>query len=473
MRKVLVATHAKEVEATIQAALKSDHSFQSVDDRNQLLAAFLKERHDIVFIDIAFFGLHDNIDLNDFEEAFEPFWHAFPGVQIIVLASQDETRKAVKAVKAGASDYLSYPIRPEEVSLVVENLHELTRMQTELDYYRDQFWKDESRRFIHTLSPRMKSVFDKVKSVAPTNTTVLLAGETGTGKGVIAKLLHKHSSRSEHPFIAVHCGAIPDTLIESELFGHEKGSFTGAIRKKLGKFELAREGTIFLDEISTLSSSAQIKLLQVLQENIFQRIGGEIDIKSDARVIAASNENMAELTKNGGFRVDLFYRLNVFPIEIPPLRERREDTPFLIKGFLERLNSHYSKGIQSVHPQVLKALRSYDWPGNIRELENLIERAYILEHSSTLAPESFPFELFSESPGQTHVSVDTSLTLAKAREQALESIERQYLKESMQEHNGRIDATAAAAGVSTRQLRNLLHKHSLRKEDFKAKGKKD
>jgi len=316
----------------------------------------------------------------------------------------------------------------------------------------------------------MKEVFDKIQAVAPTKSTVLLTGETGTGKGVLAKLIHSHSHRRDRQFISVHCGAIPDTLLESELFGHEKGAFTGAVRRKLGKFEIAHGGTIFLDEIGTITSSAQIKLLQVLQEKSFQRVGGEATIEVDVRIIAATNTDLKRMTEEGLFRNDLYYRLSVFPIEIPPLKQRIEDIPIICRHILDDLNRFHAKGIRDIDPQVVHAFEEYPWPGNIRELENLIERAYILETSSTLRPESFPGELFVSGYRPARGPVDRSHTLEEVRGQAIEEIERRYLKELLAIHRGRINLSAEAAGISVRQLHNLMKKHGLRKEEFKSRS---
>jgi DNA-binding NtrC family response regulator len=352
-------------------------------------------------------------------------------------------------------------------NLVAENISKDIMAQSELEYLRAQFWKDESNDIVRTQSPAMQKVFDQVQSVAPTLTTVLLTGETGTGKGVMAKLIHRHSHRSEHQFISVHCGAIPDTLIESELFGHEKGAFTGAVMRKLGKFEIAQGGTLFLDEIGTVTQSVQIKLLQVLQEKIYSRVGGETTIKADVRVIAASNSDLQAAIKAGSFREDLYYRLNVFPIEVPPLRERIEDVPVLVQEFLVKCNLNNDKKILSVHHRVIEALRRYPWPGNIRELENLIERAHIVEQSRELTPESFPNELFSGgSTAQVHLN--TSLPLAEVRQEAIESVERQYLKQLLAEYKGKIDASALAAGVGVRQMHKLLTKYKIEKSEYKS-----
>jgi transcriptional regulator with GAF, ATPase, and Fis domain len=314
----------------------------------------------------------------------------------------------------------------------------------------------------------MQAVFEKIRSVAPTKSTVLLMGETGTGKGVMARLIHHHSNRQDSQFISVHCGAIPDTLLESELFGHEKGAFTGAVRRKLGKFEIAHGGTIFLDEIGTLTPSAQIKLLQVLQDGTFQRVGGESTIQVNVRVIAATNIDLKKMCDEGLFRKDLYYRLNVFPIEIPPLRERTEDIPHLARCFLTELNRYEPKEILDVHPRVMSAFSSYSWPGNIRELENLIERAYIMETSCELTSGSFPGEIFeSETGGAPAAPEKALLTLADFRRREVELIERRYLWDLLEGHKGRIKQSAQAAGITTRQLNKLMTKYGIRKEKFK------
>jgi DNA-binding NtrC family response regulator len=371
------------------------------------------------------------------------------------------------AVKAGASNYITYPINPAEVNYVIENVYESLIMQSEVDYLRDKFWETDSLEIIQTKNPKMKIVFDKIRSVASTKSTVLLTGETGTGKGVLANLIHRHSNRSDVQFISVHCGAIPDTLLESELFGHEKGAFTGAIRRKLGKFEIAQGGTMFLDEIGTITPSAQIKLLQVLQDGIFQRVGGEDTIEANVRVIAATNTDLKKMCDDGQFRKDLYYRLNVFPIELPPLRERVEDVPYFVEEFLKRMNRLNKKEIHDTHPRVIEAFKNYSWPGNIRELENLMERAYILESSSVLTPESFPGELFETENLSATVSLDAGLSIAEARSRGIEDIERNYLKEQLAQNRGKIQDTARAAGITTRQLHKLMKKYGIRKEEFK------
>ena len=469
MKYVLVIVEDKTVVEAIRTFSQAQYSVDVVADKNSGLAMSPRRRYEFIFFDIALLNSSaEKDDHPDYRKEFQPFWNLFPGTEIIVLTSKDKIREAVKAVKAGASDYLSYPFSPDELKYVTENLLESQKVQSELDYLRGSFWDTDSWEVVQTNNERMRSLLEKVKSVALTKTTVLLTGETGVGKGVIAKLIHQHSNRRDNKFISIHCGAIPETLLESELFGHEKGAFTGAIRKKLGKFEIAEKGTIFLDEIGTISASAQIKLLQILQEKTFQRVGGEETIEVDVRILAASNIDLKKLSDDGAFRKDLYYRINVLPVEIPPLRERSEDIPLLVRNMLKKLNQSYLKEIHNVHPKVMEALQSYPWPGNIRELENLIERVYVLENSSLLMPESFPVEIFAyDAPGGEHSTLDTSLTLEEVRRRGIEKIETQYLKELLASNKGRINTSAEAAGISTRQLHKLMKKYGIKKEEFK------
>jgi transcriptional regulator with GAF, ATPase, and Fis domain len=316
----------------------------------------------------------------------------------------------------------------------------------------------------------MNEVFEKVRMVAPTETTVMLTGETGTGKGVIARMIHDSSSRHSNQFISVHCGAIPEALIESELFGHERGAFTGAIRRKLGRFEVASGGTIFLDEIGTMTAATQIKLLQVLQDQTFQPLGGEKTVKADVRVVAASNINLEEMCRKGEFRSDLYYRLNVFPIHIPSLQERPEDIPLFVGFFIKHINKFNPRKIIDVTPEVMSALKHYQWPGNIREMENLIQRASIIEKSSILTRPAFPQELFDLKTDKHDMPGSDWPTLADTRLRAVTEAEEQYLCSVLTDTCGRINQTAKIAGVSRRQIHKLLTRYCINKNEFKAGG---
>ncbi|MBU1163604.1 MAG: sigma-54 dependent transcriptional regulator [Proteobacteria bacterium] len=465
MKGVLVASNNQSACNAIRASLRSEYRIDAVSTKDGCLEMFRKKRYEFLFIDIEV--LRESMLNNNYKTALQPFWHAYPTAQIIAMSSQEMIREAVGAVKAGASDYLTYPINPDEVNHITQSIYASIIMESELDYLRDRFWQEDSLEIVSTRSPLMKRLFDKVRSVAPTKSTVLLNGETGTGKGVLARLIHQHSKRKDGPFISVHCGAIPDTLLESELFGHERGAFTGAVRRKLGKFEIAQGGTIFLDEIGTITPSAQIKLLEILQDGTFHRVGGEERIEANVRVIAATNTDLKKMCEAGQFRRDLYYRLNVFPLEIPPLRERMEDIVYIVEIILKRLKKFDVKEIHDVHPHVIDAFGKYSWPGNIREMENLIERAYILEKSSILTPESFPNELFTSNPFTIQVKPNISLSLAEVRRTDIEHTEKRYLKELLAVNKGRIKESAEVAGISTRQLHKLMKKYSITKEEFK------
>ena len=469
MDNILIATKHPHTQTALSKILSPDDQIHVADSPDQILKTIKTIACDCLFIDFSLMEtLPGSPDHSTGPKArVQHLKDLRPRMAIIVIAGNNDVRKAVGYMKSGASNYITAPIDAHEVCLVIDEISNERRRQSELAYLRERIWKDGSLDIVQTLSPTMKKVYDNVMSVSPTKTTVLLLGETGTGKSFTAKLIHRYSNRKNGPFISVHCGAIPETLIESELFGHEKGSFTGAHRRKLGKFEVASGGTIFLDEIGTISKSAQVKLLTVLQEGIYQRVGGEQTLTTNVRVIAASNADLKQMCAEDLFRKDLYYRLNVFPITIPKLNDRKEDIPVFVHAFLNKFNQFNTKNIQGVHPGVMQALIQYDWPGNIRELENLLERAYILESTAELTPESFPSELFDNAEPMTGIPIDISDTLAAVRQKGLAEIERRYLKEVLSRNKGKVNASAKEAGVGTRQLNKLMHKYKLDKGIFK------
>jgi DNA-binding NtrC family response regulator len=456
---LIIGTNAKDIEG-LKTCLADIHAIDLARTPEAAVERQGHKRYDLIFIDV--------ILLRNSDEHLPQIIRQFPSAGIIVVSGIKDLRPTVAALKAGADEYIMSPVAAEEVLYIAQSLHEKQMMASEIGYLRDQFWEVEATDFVRTKSARMQTVLAALKSVAPTDSTVLLQGESGTGKGVLASLIHTHSNRRGNQFISLHCGAIPDSLLESELFGHEKGAFTGASRRQLGKFEIAHKGTLFLDEISSISPAAQIKFLKVLQERKFNRLGSHAVLNTDVRVITATNTDLKRLCDEGQFRNDLYYRLNVFPIELPPLRERKEDIPLLSNTILKHLEQHYDKGIHDIDPLVIKAFQGYDWPGNIRELENLIQRAYILESGPVLQPESFPAEMLGSHEQIAPIHLNPAQTLAEVRRQGVELIERQYLKELLTRNRGRINTSAAEAGISTRQLNKLMHRYRLRKEDFKS-----
>ncbi len=470
MDAILLSTRNAQTRQTVRDIMSAT-SRLIIADTPALLWKNLKDvAGDCLFIDLCQMEkLAEDMGAPEHPEAvIEKIRKLRPSIGIVIITANATVRKAVAYMKNGASNYITEPVNAEEIQLVMDEISREWRQKSELTYLRERLWREDTLDHVKALSPSMSKVLDNVRSVAPTKATVLLLGETGTGKSFTAKMIHKLSNRMAGPFIIVHCGAIPDTLIESELFGHEKGAFTGAHRRKSGKFELAGGGTIFLDEIGTVTPAAQVKLLTVLQEGIYQRVGGEDDLKVDVRVIAASNSDLKQMCTEGTFRKDLYYRLNVFPITIPQLCQRKEDIPLFVDFFIQRFNQFNGKQIGGVHPDVMQALLRYDWPGNLRELENLLERAHILESASELTPESFPSELFEHAEPVAEIAIDASETLASARKKALEETERRYLKEVLTRNNGRINASAIEAGISTRQLNKLMHKYQLEKSAFKS-----
>ncbi len=464
MKHILVVTgHAPAVEQFQMAFTR--RSVWHAENFNAAKVMLSRKRPDLIFVDVDDQGLCAGSA--HYREVIQGFKAQYPALEIVVMVSKKNVRTAVSAIKAGASNYITYPLEEDEIKLAAEWIREQAIVRSEITYLRGKFWHADAQELVTTLNPTMQQVYEMIRTVAPTRTNVLLYGETGTGKGVLANLIHRHSNRENGRFISVHCGAIPDTLLESELFGHEKGAFTGAVSRKLGKFEIANKGTIFLDEIGTITPSAQIKFLQVLQDGTFSRIGGEDALQTDARVIVATNSDLKKMSEEGLFRKDLYYRLNVFTIVIPPLRERTEDMDLLIGLFLRRLNAEMQKQIESVHPEVLEAMQQYDWPGNIRELENLMERAYILEKSSVLTPDGFPPELFGERKKVSCIPVDAGISLSEGRKKVVHDFEKQYVAGLMARHNGKINQSAEAAGITPRQLHKLMVKYRIRKEDYK------
>ncbi len=343
---------------------------------------------------------------------------------------------------------------PSEITLTFDRLKSNARIDAELQSLREKIAVPVEEVLGRSRNALMQAVLKQVKTAALTNATILINGETGVGKSMLAKFIHEKSRRNKGPFISVNCGAIPDSLVESELFGHEKGAFTGAIRRKMGQFEIADGGTIFLDEISALSFHVQVKLLHVLQDKQMVRVGGEKPEAIDVRVIAASNDNLEDMCTQNQFRRDLYYRLNVFPVSVPPLRRRKEDIPALAYHFIHQFNIAHNKSIEGITKEVLDLLVNYDWPGNIRELQNVLERAHILEEGAFIASSSLSAELVSSGGVMSGDMINTMLPITEARKMVVNIFERRYLSQILTENRGSIQRSALQAGISTRQLQN-------------------
>jgi DNA-binding NtrC family response regulator len=384
--------------------------------------------------------------------------------QIVIMITATKTVKtAVEAMKLGAYDYITKPFDLDELRLIISRALSTKALKEE----NQRLWMEVDRSFgfdnIVGKSKAMKDIFKVVKQVADTRSTVLIMGDSGTGKELISRAIHYHSPRKNHPFITINCAAIPETLIESELFGHEKGAFTNAIEKKLGRVEAAHEGTLFLDEIGELSLMTQAKILRFLEEKEFNRVGGSKTIKVDVRLITATNKDLPQLVKKGQFREDLYYRINVVPIVLPPLKERREDIPLLVNHFVEKFGAENQKKIKGVSKEALELLMSYEWPGNVRELENLIERVIALTHNEYIQPDELPSPIIKQSRanGLKESVLSGQISFSKAEEE----FEKEIILDALRRSNYVQSHAADILGISRRILKYKMDKLGIQHQE--------
>jgi DNA-binding NtrC family response regulator len=375
---------------------------------------------------------------------------AAPGAVFVVMTAFGTISSAVEAVKKGAENYLTKPLDFEALSAVIERSMEKARLVQEARRLRDRLRERNAFGHIVTNDPKMRELLDLVGQVGPSKASVLITGESGTGKELIAEAIHLASPRAKMPFVRLHCAALAESLLESELFGHERGAFTGAVARREGRFKQADGGSIFLDEIGEIPMGTQVKLLRVLQEKSFERVGGNETLKVDVRIIAATNRDLKEEIRKGAFREDLFYRLNVVPIELPPLRDRKGDIPALASFFLRRYASENGKSIDSVRDDALAVLTAYAWPGNVRELENVIERAVVLCDGPQIERRHLPASLVPQGGGERLPSVPGS-TIAE--------LERYAIMKTLEACGGSTSKAALLLGISTRKIQYKLHEY--------------
>jgi two-component system response regulator AtoC len=388
-----------------------------------------------------------------------------PDVIVIMITATRTVKTAVEAMKLGAYDYVTKPFDTEELSLIIRRALSTQALEKEVRYLREEIDKSCGFGNIVGKSKVIEDVFKIVRQIADSRSTVLIMGESGTGKELISRAIHYNSNRRNYPFVTINCAAIPETLIESELFGHEKGAFTNAIEKKLGRFEVAHEGTLFLDEIGELSLATQAKILRFLEEKEFNRVGGSKTIKVDVRLITATNKDLTQLLKKGGFREDLFYRINVVPIIIPPLRERKEDILLLIDHFTKKFNEENKKNVKGVSKEALELMMNYEWPGNVRELENLIERVIALTPNEYIQSNELPLSLINISKinGLKEYILDGKVPFLKAEEE----FERGIILDALKRTNYVQSHAAEMLGISRRILKYKMDKLGINRDTLK------
>ncbi|MGG1573198.1 sigma-54-dependent transcriptional regulator [Fictibacillus sp. NRS-1165] len=406
---------------------------------------------DVVFLDL-------NLpDVNGLE-LLEEFSSLYPQKIFIIMTAYGEVESAVSAMKAGAFDYIVKPAKLDEIELIINKAYNFIGMKLENINLKERLKHLEVGNGFISTSVEMKQIYELIERVSTTDATILLHGESGTGKSLIARMVHNLSERNLGPFIAVNCAAIPEQLLESELFGYEKGAFTGATASRRGKFEAAQNGTIFLDEIGEVPLSLQAKLLQAVQDKSFMRLGSNEVKQVDVRIISATNRNLKQMVQDGSFREDLYYRLNIVDMHIPPLRNRSEDIPFLIEEFLEK---HREKMKRNYHvsAQLMKILIGYDWPGNVRELQNAVERAVVLCNGENLSIQDFPREIQGFRQTQPVSSTISTFDKSKTLPEQLEDMEKQLILNAIEENHGQIASAARELGVSRQRLFYKMNKY--------------
>ena len=447
--RVLVVDDDRAVRAALKVNLaKAGIEVTLAESAERALALLEQQPVDLVLTDVRMPGL-GGLELL---EAMRPRW---PNIAVVVMTGYGNVDDAVAAMKAGAADYIIKPVSKQELLVIIERALEARDLRAEVVALRREVKAQRGLPDIVGDSPAMKRVQDLVHAVAGTNALVLLQGETGTGKGLVARAIHQLSDRHAAPYVRVNCAALPETLLESELFGHERGSFTGAIRTHQGRFEQADGGTLFLDEIGDISPAMQVKLLHVLESSEFQRLGGRENLRSDVRIVAATNRNLRQHVHNGNFRKDLFYRLNVFAIRLPQLRERSQDIPALVQHFLERSAERGGRGIQRVSAEVLTQLQAHAWPGNVRELEHVIARAVIL----TPGDEIHTVELAEQALGNGNAG--GILPAGKTIFQVLQDHERAMVVHALRAAGGVQAEAARALGISRSNMHYRIKKLGL------------
>lgn len=463
-KRVLLVDDEAGLRALLKAVLEPLYEVFCAANAEEGLDLFRRESPNLVLLDVILPGI-DGLAL------LQTLRSEDPSMPVIMLTGTKSVKTAVDAMKMGAADYLTKPFETEELRLIVAKTLAAQELEREVRYLRAQV---VNRYTFHNLigkSPVMQEIYATIEQVADTRTTVLITGESGTGKELVARALHYNSARRNHPFIAINCAALPETLIESELFGHEKGSFTDAFTRRVGQFELAHGGSLFLDEIGDLSPATQAKLLRVLQEREFTRIGGTHPIKVDVRIIAATNKRLEDLVQRKTFREDLYYRINVVSLSLPALRDRRTDIPLLAKHFLAKRLQEDNRSSQEFSKEALEVLTRYHWPGNVRELENVIEQTLIWSRGNTILPEHLPASLRTD----THSSSLHEETLAGhlSLEKAVMAFEKDIILDALRRTDYVQTHASALLGISRRMLKYRMDMLGITRTDIQPARERD
>ncbi len=449
---VLVVDDDEAVRSGLYWALTSDYHVLQASSREEACGLINDEKIEVVVSD-----LHLPPQVDDIVEGLALIDVARaqdPPLQVVVITGSDSKRAALEAVRRGAYGFFEKPLDPAELLHIVNQAARMRQLEIENRRLRDELARPPGFAQLLGTSQALERVLKQARSVAATSATVLVTGENGTGKEMLARALHQESPRASGPFVAVSCAALPETLIESELFGHEKGAFTSATQTRKGRFELANGGTLFLDEVADLSAGVQVKLLRVLQERQFERVGGVKTLTVDIRLIAASNRDLEKEVEEGRFRQDLFYRLNVVPLVLPPLRQRQDDIPFLAAHFASKSAQRYGQPTPELEPALIDVLHEYEWPGNVRELENLIERLVVLSNHSALGLEFVPEKMLRVLPG-TKSGDESTL------EGAVAAVKRRMIVSALQAEGGNKVGAAKRLGISRSYLHRLINEYGI------------
>ena len=463
--KILIADDDKNIRFAFKKTFEKDGCVViTAASGFEALEKVERESPSLIFMDVAMPGM-------DGLQAMEELKTKDLDIPIIVITGFGSMQTAIRAMQSGAYDYLTKPLDVNQLQLTTQRALELVRMRQKIQELQRQLQKQHGPQKTELIGyhPLMQDVYKKIGivSTTPNTTTVLIMGDTGTGKELVARAIHESGANKSKPFQAINCTVLPDNLLESELFGHEKGAFTGADRKKAGKFTLAGQGTLFLDEIGDMPVSLQNKLLRVIQEREFEGVGAEKSLPLQARIIAATHQDLKKAIKKNLFREDLFYRLNVFEILLPALRDRKEDIPMLASYFLAKYNVRFNKNIAGILPGVRDRLCDYDFPGNVRELENMIERAVVLEQGKVLTKQSFPPVLFRSHESRSLEIPIISKNFTKAKAALIQAFESKFLTQALLDNNGNGTKAALDAGIERQSFQRLLKKHHILSETFK------